>query len=84
VRRREVIAWIGGAATWPLAARAQQPGRTKRIAVLVATAANDPDVQANLAAFTQGLQQLGWITGSNVQIDTRWGAGDSDTIRKHA
>ena len=69
---------------WPLAARAQQPERMRRIGVLMSLAADDPEAQARIAAFLQGLQQLGWTDGRNVRIDTRWGAGDADDIRKYA
>jgi putative ABC transport system substrate-binding protein len=85
VRRREFITLLGGAAaTWPLAARAQQGERMRRIGVLMSLAANDAQGQARLAAFLQGLQQLGWIDGRNVRIDTRWGAGDADRTRRYA
>ena len=74
-RRREFITLLGGAAAaWPLAARAQQPERVRRIGVLMNLAADDPEGQARLAAFVQGLRQLGWIDGRNVRIDTRWAA----------
>jgi putative ABC transport system substrate-binding protein len=80
VTRRDFITLLGGAAAaWPLAARAQQPERMRRIGVLMSLAANDAQGQARLAAFLQGLQQLGWIDGRNVRIDTRWGAGDAET-----
>ena len=79
MRRREFITLLGGAAAaWPLAARAQQAERMRRIGVLMTTAADDPEGQARLAAFVQGLQQLGWTDGRNVRIDTRWAAGDAD------
>ena len=85
MRRREFITLLGGAAAaWPLAARAQQPERMRRIGVLMTAAADDPEWQARVAAFLQGLQQLGWTDGRNVRIDTRWGAGDADDIRKYA
>jgi putative ABC transport system substrate-binding protein len=85
VRRREFITLLGGAAVaWPLAARAQQPGGMRRIGVLLPVAADDPDAQANIAAFLQVLQQLGWTDGHNVRIDTRWAAGNADNIRKYA
>src|ERR1700758_4034068 len=84
MRRREFITLIGGAAAaWPLAARAQQRERMRRIGVLITTAADDPEGQARVAAFLQGLQQWGWAVGSNVQIDIRFGADDA-AIRKHA
>src|SRR6476659_5493621 len=85
LNRREFIALVGGvAAAWPLAARAQQPERSRRIGVLMNLASDDAEGQARLAAFHQGLQQLGWTVGRNVQIDYRWGAGDADRIRKFA
>ena len=85
MRRREFISFLGGAAaTWPLAARAQQAGRVRRIGVLMYTAADDALGQAWSAAFVQGLQQLGWEVGGNIQIDYRWGAGDTERFRKYA
>ena len=84
MRRREFIVLLGGAAaTWPMVARAQQPERVRRIGVLSGLAANHPDTQALKAAFLQGLQQLGWTDGRNVQIEYRWGAGYADNIRKY-
>ena len=84
MKRREFISLIGGAVAWPLAARAQQGERMRRIGVLLNSAPDDPDAQARLAALRQGLQQLGWIEGRNLQIDARWGAGDAAEIRKAA
>jgi putative ABC transport system substrate-binding protein len=85
MRRREFIAGLGGAAVaWPLAARAQQPERMRRIGVLMTTAASDLEGQARIAAFLQGLQQLGWIDGLSAQIDIRWSEGDADRVRKYA
>ena len=86
MRRREFIGGIlGSAATWPLAARAQQGEQMRRIGVLTSgAAADDPDGQVRSAAFVQGLQQLGWTDGRNVRIDYRWGAGDADNMRKYA
>ncbi len=82
MRRREFISLIGGAvAAWPLAARAQQPERVRRLGVLMGIAASDPAGQARLAAFLQGLQQLGWTEGRNIRIDIRWGAGDAERNR---
>jgi len=85
MKRREVITLIGGAvAAWPLAARAQQPERMRRIGVLVPAPADDSEYQTRIAAFFHGLQQLGWVSGSNVLIDTRWGGRDADLTRKYA
>ena len=84
MRRREFITLLGGAAAWPLAARAQQPDRMRRIGVLMASAADDSEYQARMAAFLQGLAQLGWTVGRNVQIDTRWATTNADDIRRHA
>jgi putative ABC transport system substrate-binding protein len=85
MRRREFITLLGGAAAaWPLAARAQQADRVRRIGMLMSTAADDPDGQARIAAFLDGLQQLGWTDGRNVKIDYRWPAGDADKSRKYA
>ena len=74
----------GAAAAWPLAARAQQGERMRRVGVLIPGASDDPISQARLAAFLEGLQQLGWVDGRNVHIDTRLGASDADLLRKHA
>jgi putative tryptophan/tyrosine transport system substrate-binding protein len=85
VRRREFITLLGGAvAAWPLAARAQQDGRMRRVGVLMHLAADDPEGQARIAAFTQGLQELRWTIGRNVRIDYRWAAGDAERGRKYA
>jgi putative ABC transport system substrate-binding protein len=84
MRRREFISLLGGTAAWPLAARAQQADRVRRVGVLMSTAADDAQGQAWSAAFAQGLQQLGWEVGGNVRIDYRWGAGDTDRFRKYA
>ena len=84
MRRREFITLFGGAAlAWP-AARAQQPDQLRRIGVLMNTAADDPEGQARIAAFLNGLQQLGWTDGRNVRIDIRWPASDADRVRKYA
>ena len=83
--RREFITLLGGAAAaWPLAARAQQGERMRRIGVLMTLASDDPEGQTRLVAFVQGLQQLGWTVGRNMRIDTRWAAGDAERIRKYA
>jgi putative tryptophan/tyrosine transport system substrate-binding protein len=85
MRRREFIAFLGGGiAGWPLAARAQQPERVRRIGVLMPLAADDPEARARLIAFMQALQHLGWADGRNVEIDTRWGALNAGDIRKFA
>ena len=84
VKRREFITLLGGAAAWPLAARAQMGERVRQIGVLTGSAADDPDAQTRVAALRQGLQQLGWIEGRNLRIDARWGAGDAAAIRKAA
>jgi putative tryptophan/tyrosine transport system substrate-binding protein len=85
MRRREFITLVGGAAAaWPLAARAQQGERMRRIGVLMNLAADDAEGQARLATFRQGLQQLGWIEGRNAHLDIRWGAGDAERFRRYA
>ncbi len=85
MRRREFITLVAGAAaTWPLAARAQQTDRMRRIGVLFGGVASDPDIQARFAAFVQALQQLGWTDGRNIRIDARWAAGNVADTRKHA
>src|SRR5262245_47277682 len=84
-RRREFITLLGGATVaWPLAARAQQPERMRRVGVLEPIAVDDPEALARVTAFAQGLQQLGWTASRNVRIDYRWGAGDADRIRQQA
>ena len=82
MKRREFIAVLGGAAALPFAARAQQRERTRRIGVLVGQAADDPIAQARNAAFLQGLQELGWTVGRNVQLDYRWAPANVDHSRK--
>jgi putative ABC transport system substrate-binding protein len=86
MRRREFLGVLGGAAAaWPLAARAQQGERPRRIAVLQGGGgADDPDGQVRMAAFLQALQQLGWTDGRNVKIDYRWPTGDAEKARKYA
>jgi putative ABC transport system substrate-binding protein len=84
MRRREFIALLGGvAAAWPLATRAQQHERMRRISILMNLAADDPHAQARVAAFLQGLQETGWAVGRNVQIDIRWGDRDAERNRKN-
>src|SRR5262245_29666015 len=85
IRRREFITLLGGAAAaWPLAARAQQRERMRRVGVLTPFAADDAEGQARLTAFAQALQQAGWTLGQNLRLDYRWGDGKSDTLRKNA
>src|SRR5258707_10356320 len=86
MRRREFITLLGGAAaaTWPVAARGQQGEKVRRIGVLLNRIADDPEGQARLTAFVQGLQQLGWADGRNVRMDVRWTAGVADDFRKYA
>jgi putative tryptophan/tyrosine transport system substrate-binding protein len=85
IRRREFIKLLGGGvAAWPLAARAQQAERMRRIGVLLPAAADNADFQVWVGAFQQGLALLGWNIGRNVRIDTRWATGDPAIIRKHA
>ena len=84
LQRREFITLLGGAAAWPLAARAQQGERVRRIGVLMHLPESDPEAQARVRALLQGLQQLGWSEGRNVRIDYRFGAADVDRSRKYA
>jgi putative tryptophan/tyrosine transport system substrate-binding protein len=85
MKRREFITLLGGAAgAWPLTARGQQPERLRRIGVLMNRAADSPEGQDRLAAFHQGLQELGWRIGHNVRIDTRWSADNADQSAKYA
>ncbi len=85
MRRREFITGVGGAAvSWPLAARAQQPERMRRIGVLMPFAENDPDAVAQLSGFLQGLAQLGWTDGRNVRMELRWAVGSVDRTRMFA
>jgi len=84
MRRRDFITLVGSAASWPLAARAQQAERVRRIGVLLPATADDPQRQAWFGAFLQGLAQSDWIIGRNVQIDTRWATANPDAVRRHA
>jgi putative tryptophan/tyrosine transport system substrate-binding protein len=83
MRRREFIALVGAVAGWPLAARAQQPDRMRRIAMLTGLT-KDSEGQARFAAFQQGLQVAGWTEGRNFRIEDRWGGGDADRLRAYA
>jgi putative tryptophan/tyrosine transport system substrate-binding protein len=85
IGRRKFLATLGGAAVaWPLAARAQQPDRMRRIGLLLPAAADDPEWQARVGAFQQALALLGWTIGRNVRIDTRWGTTSAAEIRRQA
>src|SRR5262245_16758446 len=84
MQRRNFIMLLGGAVGWPLAVRAQQPDRMRRIGVLMSFAEDDPQAKFRLAAFTERLQQLDWTGGRNVKIDVRWGAADAVRSRKYA
>ncbi len=83
--RREFMALLGGAAAaWPLGLQAQERRKVRHIGVLMGLSADDPESQARLAAFAQGLQQANWIVGQNLRIDYRWGAGDAEAMRRYA
>src|SRR5262245_49026861 len=84
IQRREFIISLSSMAAWPLAARAQQADRMRRIGLLMNRAADNPEGQDRIAAFHQGLQELGWSVGRNVRIDIRWGEDDVDRERKYA
>ena len=84
MRRREFISLLGGAAAWPLAARAQQAGGLRRIGVLMLYPEHDPEGQLRATAFRQGLEKLGWVASRNVQVDFQWGFGDADWLRSAA
>jgi putative ABC transport system substrate-binding protein len=84
VNRRALITLLGGAAVWPMAARGQQGERMRRIGVLMNAAATETVPQAYVAAFAQGLRQLGWTEGQNLRIDVRWNAGDAQLARIYA
>jgi putative ABC transport system substrate-binding protein len=81
IRRREFIAGLGGAAAWPLAARAQQGDRVRRIGVLIGLDENDPVMKPRVSAFTQALADLGWADGRNLRMDLRSHGGDIDRIQ---
>ena len=85
MKRREFITLIGGAAAaWPLAARAQQAERVRRVGVLMLTSSDEPESQTNIAAFLQGLQEAGWAVGRNLRIDYRWSGNDRTRLNQHA
>jgi putative tryptophan/tyrosine transport system substrate-binding protein len=84
MRRREFITLLGGAAAWPLAARAQQTTGMPRIGVLMGYAESDREGRANVAAFREGLQKLGWTEGRNIRLDTRWAAAEANLMQRFA
>ena len=85
MKRREFISLLGGAtAAWPLAARAQQPERIRLVGVLMHATSDEPESQARIVAFAQGLQEAGWSVGRNVRIETRWSTGDASRLRRDA
>jgi putative tryptophan/tyrosine transport system substrate-binding protein len=84
MRRREFIGMFGGAAAWPVAVRAQQGERMRRVGVLTNLAADDPEGQVRNTAFAQALAQLGWTVGQNLRMEHRWGSGDAERIHKYA
>ena len=84
MRRREFITLLGGVAAWPLAARAQQGERVRRVGILLPASADDPAWQARVGAFLQGMGQLGWSIGRNLQVDTRWATTNAVEIRRQA
>ena len=84
IGRRDFITLLGGTAAWPIAARAQQRERTRRIGVLMTIAADDPEAPTRVTAFAQGLAELGWTAGRNLQIDYRWGGGDPVRYHRYA
>jgi len=84
MRRREFISLLGGATAWPLAARAQQPERMRRVAVLTPYAKSDPLAQTWFNAFVEGMQAVGWIEGRNVRVDVRWAGGAVDQLQRLA
>src|SRR5215831_11141169 len=84
MKRRDFITFVAGAAAWPMAARAQQPERMRRIGVLVPLAEGDPFARTQVDAFVTALQQWGWIEGLNARIETRWAGPSPSDIRRHA
>jgi putative ABC transport system substrate-binding protein len=84
VRRREFITFLGGAAAWPFAARAQQPERMRRVGVLMTQSESAPQGRARLSAIVQRLIELGWTEGRNTRLDIRWGAGNAERYRQYA
>ena len=83
MRRRDFIALAGGAAVWPLGARAQQPAPMRRVSLLLGIAENDPEARSRVKAFQQGLRDLGWLEGRNIRIDYRFSGGDPNRVKEH-
>ena len=81
MNRREFVAGLGGAAAWPLAERAQQGDRVRRIGVLLPGVQSDPGAEPYVSAFTRALAGLGWTDGRNVRIDLRWAGTDTSRMR---
>jgi putative ABC transport system substrate-binding protein len=84
IKRREFITLLGGAAVWPVAARAQRGDRMRRIGVLMGRPASDSEGQKQTAALQRGLEELGWLSGRNIQIDYRWQTDDKDQLQAFA
>ena len=84
LRRRQFIAGIGALAAWPMVARAQQPGRFRRIGVLMSWDESDPEIKTFLSSFMQGLAELGWTDGGNVRMEVRWAGSNVDRLRMFA
>ena len=84
MKRREFITLLGGAATWPLAARAQQAAQIRRVGMLIGYAENDPETQARLSAFRQALEQLGWKEGRSIRLDYRFAPASPDEAQRFA
>src|SRR5215213_5700005 len=83
MKRREFVAGLAGLAAWPCLVRAQQPDRMRRIGLLMPLAKDDPEAQARISAFLQGLEKAGWVNGRNLQMELRWTAGDAEVTRRH-
>jgi putative ABC transport system substrate-binding protein len=84
LKRRKFISLLGGAAAWPVAVRAQQSERMRRLGILMVGAESDPQYQADVAVFREGLQKLGWVDGQNIRIEVRWAGFDAETMRRYA
>src|SRR5262252_199611 len=84
IRRRKFLATLGAAAAWPLAARAQQPEKVRRVGILMPFAPDDPEARLRVAALEQGLRDLGWVDSRNLRIDYRWAVGDPGRFHRYA